>query len=224
MTERKTLEVHLPRVTALIGGGGKTSLLYLLGQELAEQGKSVLLTTTTHLAQDDCAVAPTSVDELNRLIAPGKALLAAYPAADGRMTGIPIEWYAQLEVDHIIVEADGSHRLPLKVHRAHEPVIPDGTELVLQVAGLSALGRCTNEAVHHSEEMNLSGQESVRPELIVSILLRGAERCPCRCVAVLNQADDEFLRRQALEMKRELEKENLFTVITKLKGEVACWY
>lgn len=224
MTELKTLALRLPRVTALIGGGGKTSLLYLLGQELAEQGESVLLTTTTHLAQDDCAVAPKDIDELNALLAPEKIVLAAYPAADGRMTGIPAKWYAHLKADRILVEADGSHRLPLKVHRAFEPAIPAGAELVLQVAGLSALGRCTNEAVHHPEEMGLPEPERVSPELIESILLRGAKRCPCQCVAVLNQADDDFLRRQAFEMKKKLEKEKLFTVITRLKGEVACWY
>ncbi len=224
MTGLEPLALHLPRVTALIGGGGKTTLLYLLGQTLAEQGKSVLLTTTTHLAQDDCAVAPESADALNALLAPGKVILAAYPAEDGRMTGIPPQWYPRLKADYILVEADGSRRRPLKVHRENEPVIPEGTELVFQVAGLSALGRCSDEVIHHPEEMGLREPEAVRPELIAFVLLRGAERCPCECVAVLNQADDAILRQQAFEIKRMLEKKQLSAVVTRLKGEIACWY
>lgn len=224
MTGLESLALHLPRITALIGGGGKTTLLYLLGQMLAEQGKTVVLTTTTHLAQDNCAVEPKNVDELNSMLAPGRTVLAAYPAADGRMTGIPPKWYARLKADHVIVEADGSHRLPLKVHRSHEPVIPEGTELVLQVAGLTALGKLSDEVVHHPEEMGLYESEVVQPELISYILLRGAERCSSKCVAVLNQADDVFLRQQAFEIKRALEKKHLRTIVTRLKGGVACWY
>ncbi|MEF9896386.1 MAG: putative selenium-dependent hydroxylase accessory protein YqeC, partial [Clostridia bacterium] len=39
----------LPGVTAVTGGGGKTSLLWLLGQSLSGAGKKVLLATTTHI-------------------------------------------------------------------------------------------------------------------------------------------------------------------------------
>lgn len=224
MTGLKPLALRLPRMTALIGGGGKTTLLYLLGKMLEEQGKSVLITTTTHLAQDDCAVAPESINELNGLLAPGKTVLAGYPAEDRRMIGIPAEWYTQVKADHILVEADGSHRLPLKVHRADEPVIPGGTGLALQVAGLSALGKRSDEVVHRPEEIGLYEPETVRPELIAFLLLRGAKQCPCKCVAVLNQADDAFLRHQAFEIKSILEEEQLHAIVTKLKGEVACWY
>ena len=38
-----------PGVTAVIGGGGKTTLLRTLGEELACKGASVLLSTTTKI-------------------------------------------------------------------------------------------------------------------------------------------------------------------------------
>jgi probable selenium-dependent hydroxylase accessory protein YqeC len=44
------------------------------------------------------------------------------------------------EVDHIIVEADGAARLPLKAPNQTEPVIPSKASLVVAVVGLDSLG------------------------------------------------------------------------------------
>ena len=35
---------------AVVGGGGKTSLIYRLTDELIDKGKRVIITTTTHMA------------------------------------------------------------------------------------------------------------------------------------------------------------------------------
>ena len=42
--------------------------------------------------------------------------------------------------DVVLVEADGSRRLPLKCPAAHEPVLPRGMSHCVAVAGLDALG------------------------------------------------------------------------------------
>ena len=39
----------LPAVISLVGAGGKTTTMYQLADELAEQGKRVLVTTSTHI-------------------------------------------------------------------------------------------------------------------------------------------------------------------------------
>ena len=70
------LYLRLPRVTALIGGGGKTTLLSALGETCARRGERVLLTTTTHLGWMPEAVCPDSVENLNRQLVPGRAVLA----------------------------------------------------------------------------------------------------------------------------------------------------
>ncbi len=41
---------HSPFVIALVGGGGKTTLMNTIGRELAETGRRVFLTTSTHIA------------------------------------------------------------------------------------------------------------------------------------------------------------------------------
>ena len=54
----KLLDIR-PGLTAVIGSGGKTSLLPVLAQELSRRG-SVLLATTTHIMRPDwCSFAET---------------------------------------------------------------------------------------------------------------------------------------------------------------------
>lgn len=51
-----------PGLTAVIGSGGKTSLLRVLAQELSRHG-TVLLATTTHIMRPDwCPFAATAAD------------------------------------------------------------------------------------------------------------------------------------------------------------------
>ena len=39
-------------VIAVVGGGGKTSLIYRLTDELIDKGKRVIITTTTHMEEN----------------------------------------------------------------------------------------------------------------------------------------------------------------------------
>ena len=46
------IDVEENPVIAVVGGGGKTSLIFQLTRELVEKGKKVIITTTTHMAYD----------------------------------------------------------------------------------------------------------------------------------------------------------------------------
>ena len=52
----------------------------------------------------------------------------------------------------LLVEADGSHRLPFKVPSASEPVLPKQTDLVIGVAGASAIGQPFGAVCHRLEQ------------------------------------------------------------------------
>jgi probable selenium-dependent hydroxylase accessory protein YqeC len=190
---------QLPRYTSIIGGGGKTTLMLALGEELASRGHSVLITTTTHLAwpapRKYGFLSPTSVEQLNRLSEPGKVIIAGYPAQNGRMTGLKENFLNQAEYDYILIEADGSARLPLKVHKETEPVIPSCTQLVIQVAGLSAIGKPAEESVHRYGLIGLYPGEAVTNQWVARILDRGWEASHWNgpALTVLNQADDPQL-------------------------------
>ena len=144
-------------VIALVGAGGKTSALFHLGAGLVAEGRRVLLTSTTHLLdpQQEAARPPLTLVLCPDLEAPsgacalaqaspGLTVLMARPAAEsGKLKGIHPAWIPALRAtwDIVLVEADGSRRLPLKAPADHEPVLPPGTDLVVGVVGLSGLGR-----------------------------------------------------------------------------------
>ena len=117
---RLSLPCHPPKLAAVIGGGGKTTLLFKLGRQLAASGAAVLLTTTTHLAwpppADVAFCAPSAPEELAAAARPGTLVLAGYPAESEKMVGLSPEFLvaARRSFGHVLCEADGSRRLPLK--------------------------------------------------------------------------------------------------------------
>lgn len=153
-------------VTALIGGGGKTTLLYTLTEELRKKG-TVLLCTSTHIMR------PTQYEVLERAgeaeisaaLAAHGAVCVGEPSAEGKLgpPSLPFDALARL-ADYVLVEADGSRRLPLKAHAPHEPVIPKEAGCVLCVVGARGFDRPIREAVHRPEQFcTLTGARPDEP-------------------------------------------------------------
>lgn len=174
-----TLKIE-PGITAIIGSGGKSTLLKTLGLELMRAGGRVLLCTTTHMfpvagvpwdgSSRRLGAAPWKPGALH---VPGCTCEACAGMSRGSIcqAGVldpetgklsapaePLNELAQ-RFDYVLAEADGSKRLPLKAHAAWEPVIPAATANVVWIVGALGLGKPINEAVH-------------RPELF-------CERCGC---------------------------------------------
>lgn len=136
-------------VTALVGGGGKTTLMLRLARELAQSGARVIITTTTHIVPpdgirtltDSAEAEIVSALETDRVVCLGK------PDGFGKLTApdLPVSRMAEL-ADYVIAEADGAKQLPLKAPAQHEPVIPPESRLVIAVAGVDGAGRTISEA------------------------------------------------------------------------------
>lgn len=161
-----------PGITAIIGSGGKSTLLKTLGLELMRAGGRVLLCTTTYMLP----VAGVPWDGSNRrldaapwkpgaLHAPGCTCEACAGLVRGSIcqAGVldpetgklsapaePLDQLAQ-RFDYVLAEADGSKRLPLKAHAAWEPAIPAATANVVWVVGASGLGKPVAKVVHRPE-------------------------------------------------------------------------
>ncbi|MCI6785078.1 MAG: putative selenium-dependent hydroxylase accessory protein YqeC, partial [Clostridiales bacterium] len=113
-------------VTALIGGGGKTTLLYTLTEELRKKG-TVLLCTSTHIMRPTQyeVLERASEAEISAALSAHGAVCVGEPSAEGKLGPPSLSFDALARLaDYVLVEADGSRRLPLKAHAPHEPVIP----------------------------------------------------------------------------------------------------
>ncbi len=133
---------------SLVGGGGKTTLMIGLASYLKGRGLKVLMTTTTKI------MSPSFHDYKADLVFCDDSVLDFFPDApcsvlyalgDGKTSKWrcpPIENLRLLcgRYDAIINEADGSKRLPLKVHTERDPVVPDFTTYTISVMGLWGIG------------------------------------------------------------------------------------
>jgi len=141
-------------VVAVIGGGGKTTLI----AALAHARPGALVTTTTRILRPSADVAlgpPAKVAAATRARRDATPLTVAAGAEGPKLVG-----YAAPELDAlaallperlILVEADGSRGLSLKAHGPHEPVVPASAALTVAVVGLDILGAPLDEAhVHRS--------------------------------------------------------------------------
>lgn len=163
-------------VTAIIGSGGKTTLLRTLSGELPGR---VLLCTSTHF--QGYADLPTVLDptepDLRKALAAHPIICAAGRSPTGKLVdcGLPYETLADL-ADFVLVEADGSRRRPLKAHARHEPVIPPCTRQVLCVVGLSGLHRPVSEVVHRPELfcplVGCTPEDEATPERVARALVQ----------------------------------------------------
>ena len=190
-TITEALQISLPEhaVISVVGAGGKTSLIFSWARELAASGKSVVITTTTHMYR------PERMEEGNIRI-----VVSDDPYRPDKVTAPPSEVLDSLRdtADVVLIEADGSRRMPLKWPADREPVIPDYTDFTVCVAGLSALGKNTADVVYRADELpDVLKRETVDMNLIHAIIssrdggqkgVRGDFR------VFMNQVDDDIDR------------------------------
>ena len=157
---REQLGTGEHELISIVGAGGKSTVLFSLGHELAEAGCRVILTTTTKMARDQvteptCSSAdPVAVE---RCLVAGSPLFVSLDAVPGKVTGPGPEGvdrlFAETTTDHVLVEADGARSMSVKAPAEHEPVIPATSTLVIVVAAIDAVGRRIREVAHRPERV-----------------------------------------------------------------------
>lgn len=201
MALRELLEIQ-PGVTAVIGSGGKTTLLRTLGTELAGAGHTVLLCASTKIFPFEGLpnlISPTE-RELAMALEAHRLLCAGTPVpGTGKLTApeVPMTDLVRL-AEYVLVEADGSAGRPLKAHARWEPVIPPEADRTICVVGLTGLGRAIFAAAHRPERYaalaGVSVDDIVTPELAARVL--NAEHLADRYL--LNQGEGRRSQAEAL--------------------------
>jgi len=218
-------------VIVLTGGGGKTTLMFRLADELVAAGRRVVTAMTTRIFVGQMARAPARLvtEDEEALLAQLPAALATYrhvivaggiiveqDKVQGVSPGLLDRIAAQPAVDAVIVEADGSRRLPFKAPAPHEPVIPASATIVVPIVGLDVLGQPLDaEHVHRPQLVaELTGAapgDPVTPAIIAAVLVHprgGAKEAPpaARLIPFLNKVEDEATLAAAREIARLLLK------------------
>jgi molybdenum cofactor cytidylyltransferase len=172
---------------AIVGGGGKTTTMFALADQLTG---SKVVTTTTKMGHDQhrglpVLLAPTGVEISAALDATpgsvrGPAVVVWKSIVGTKAVGVDPatcdRWFVDVPgVDHVLVEADGARRRPFKAPGALEPVIPSSTTSVIIVVGADALGRVIGDQCHRPLRVAaLAGcrpYERLTPERAAKVLL-----------------------------------------------------
>ena len=199
-----------PPVVAIVGGGGKTSLLYRLGEEAAALGRPAILAGTTRFTPRPLPGLATTVLEASddlivdrareALSADRPLVLHTGDASKGRLQPITPEIADTLAalpgLRLLALEADGSKLRPFKAPADHEPVIPSSATHVVAVVGLRALDApLDDEHVHRPERVRaiVGPEDRCTASVIARVLAHdrgGRKHVANRHYAVLvNQAD-----------------------------------
>ena len=216
-------------VNAIIGSGGKSSLLKSLSLELSQKG-SVLLTTSTHIlpfshcenicfSDENISISDENISILNenalisdenvstlkeKILLPGEDIRSEEEALknskvllqrkvlslwnkskrpilclgtlekNGKLSPFPLP-FSNLEqmADYVLVEADGSKRLPGKAHGRNEPEIPKESQRTVLVFGASALHKPISEVIHRVEIFQNFFTPTLTPDTLLTKELAG---------------------------------------------------
>ena len=204
-------------IVSLVGGGGKTTLLYAMADHCARKGWQVLVTTTTHIRQPAACYAPDDA-ALTALWQAGHYAVIGTPAENGKLTLPPPQLLRRMaQADAVFIEADGAKHYPCKVPAAHEPVLLPRSDIVLALAGLSALGKPLREVCFR--------YDTIRPQFLAAApdapLTQGGRKAvgDRQFYAVLNQADTPELQQQGIQIQQLLRQHGIKCVLTHFEEE-----
>jgi probable selenium-dependent hydroxylase accessory protein YqeC len=157
-------------VVAVVGCGGKTSLIELLADRLRD--RKVLISTTTkmfplesqgfnanqtanmpsvHSKMKDIVLCETLEQCERHEVRTGIQCMGILNNANGKLEALPEAFLSEIKTryDIVLLEADGSRGLPCKGWLANEPVIPPYCTHTLGLITMNALGKPAGENTVH---------------------------------------------------------------------------
>ena len=141
-------------VTAVVGAGGKTTLIRELSARYRAQGKRVLVTTSTHMFREPSTLVDAQAAQIAAALQTEGFAMAGSAAPEGKIGPLPPGLYAACAAaDEVLVEADGARGHLVKLPRAGEPVIFDNVTDIVLVINLKAEGLPLRVAAHHPEQV-----------------------------------------------------------------------
>lgn len=225
---RLNIDISKHRAIAFVGGGGKTSLIWKLTEELVKEEKKVAVITTTHMAfEENRPFAPDGEGAEKYLKECGYVLAASVDTKKGKLSALSADKMEALfqQCDILLIEADGARKKPFKIPMAWEPVVPEFADLVVAVIGLDAVGRTIKEAAYNPCETSaflekeetaiVSSKDIVKAASDIRGLRKGAEEREYR--VYLNKTDVLLSGETADEIVQALCRRDIYACFGSLK-------
>ncbi len=210
------LGVSAGDLVSIVGAGGKTSLMYGLGEDLLASGKPVLLTTTTRIWRPErrrvpmVVLGPETSETAGRIadgIRSSGSVLAAREESDSKFKGFSPEFVEELHSGcrqwTVVAECDGAMGKSLKVPRDHEPPMAASTSVFVVLVGVDCLGKSLSDDLIFqpssiSEVTGRGPDAMVDEDLVAEAVLSkrsylGRKPSGARMCVVLNKVDPEVL-------------------------------
>ncbi len=217
-------------VVSMIGGGGKTTLLYEMAGFAVRNGQNVLVTTSTHIYCPPKEWRDGSLADVKRKFEAGRAAIIGSDCQDPEKLSMPEEKLFQAAkklADLTMIEADGAKHLPCKAPAEHEPALLSCSDIVVGVTGLSALGQSLQKgcfrAALASELLGCSMDHRISAADLAQLIaaktgqqknLEGRS-----FYAVLHQYEEKEHREAALEIAERLQEQGIGHVLFTCAGE-----
>jgi len=234
----KALRLSTSPTLAFVGAGGKSTAMFQLARQL---NRPVIVTATTHLGVwqiplVDIHITATSHDPVEVLeVDQSGVILITGEIIEDRTQPLDdntLNWlraFCEQRSLPLLIEADGSRQRALKAPADHEPSIPNFVDHVIQVAGLTGLGKPLNENHVHRHHIfarlsKLKPGDNISPEALTRVLIHpdgGLKNFPekARCSVLLNQADTPELGSLAEGIASDLLPEYASVIIASLQKE-----
>ncbi len=192
-------------IYAIVGAGGKTGLLKEMAARFHQEGKSVFVTTTTHMfIEEDTLLTDNAAVILDALQKNGYAF-AGIPEGV-KIKALPEPVYREVceAADVVLVEADGAKHMPLKFPGDTEPVIPDNADEIIVVCGLQGLDKAAKDACHRlalvKQHLDITDDAPITPHHIYRLVMDGyvkplREKHPGKKVTVAPRHDGSLYQR-----------------------------
>ena len=150
------IDLNKDKVITVVGAGGKTSTIFELGNELSNLNKKTNITTTTHmkLYKDFLLIDEDfNIENLKKILQKNNLIKIGKKESDYKVKSLDEDTLKRcIDIsDFLLIEGDGSKRLPLKAPKDNEPVIIQETDLVIGLIGFDSLDKKIEETCHRPE-------------------------------------------------------------------------
>lgn len=165
-------------VYAVVGSGGKTTLIKRMAADFIAQGKKVFVTTSTKMYIEEDTVLSGDASEIIEVLN-NKGYVMAGISVGEKISELPYETYKKVceHADIVLIEADGSRHMPIKFPNETEPVIYENVEEIIVVVGMHALGKPFKDVAFRlelvKECLKVSDEDLVTKEHIETLLEKG---------------------------------------------------